>query len=53
MIKVIKKDGSMVEFDGNKIKVAIRKSAERSMISLTEEQENKVVDLVYEGGSCI
>jgi ribonucleoside-triphosphate reductase len=48
MIKVIKKDGSMVEFDGNKIKVAIRKSAERSMISLTEEQENKVVDLVYE-----
>ena len=48
MIKVIKKDGSMVEFDGNKIKVAIRKSAERSMISLTEEQENKVVDLVHE-----
>ena len=45
-IQVIKRNGNKQDFDGNKIKVAIRKSAERVMITLTEEAENEVVDYV-------
>ncbi len=45
-IQVIKRNGNKQDFDGDKIKVAIRKSAERVMITLTEEAENEVVDNV-------
>ena len=50
-MKIIKKNGLPVDFDGNKIKVAIRKSAERAMVQLTEEQENEVVTIVL--GNCL
>ena len=45
-MQIIKKNGMLADFDGDKIKVAIRKSAERAMVKLTEEQENEVVDIV-------
>lgn len=47
-MKIVKKNGSLVSFDGEKIKVAIRKSAERSMTTLTEEQETLVVSKVQQ-----
>lgn len=46
MIQIIKKNGNVQKFDGNKIKKAIRKSAERVCITLTEKEENKVVNIV-------
>lgn len=46
MIKIIKKNGAVVPFDGVKIKKAIRKSAERVCIPLTEKEENKIVNIV-------
>lgn len=50
-MQIIKKNGLHVDFDGDKIKVAIRKSAERAMVKLTQEQEQKVVGIVaYECG---
>ncbi len=47
-IKIIKRNGNRQDFDGNKIKIAIRKSAERVMVHLTEEAEQEVVDFVLE-----
>ena len=41
-MKILKKNGLQVDFDGNKIIVAIRKSAERAMVKLTEEQEELI-----------
>ena len=38
-MQIIKKNGLLADFDGTKIVSAIRKSAERAMIKLTEEQE--------------
>lgn len=46
MIKILRKNGAVVKFDGEKIKRAIRKSAERVCITLTEKEENKVVNSV-------
>lgn len=46
MIKIIKKNGEEQNFNGEKIKRAIRKSAERVCITLTEKEEKKVVDIV-------
>lgn len=46
-MKILKKNGLQVDFDGNKIIVAIRKSAERAMVKLTEEQEELIVKGVY------
>lgn len=46
MIQIIKKNGVVQKFDGNKIKKAIRKSAERVCVTLTEKEENKVVNTV-------
>lgn len=43
MIKIIKKKGSLEDFDENKIKVAITKSAERVMVTLSEDEKNQVV----------
>ena len=47
-MNIIKKNGLHVAFDGDKIKVAIRKSAERAMVKLTDEEENKVVEYTYQ-----
>lgn len=46
MIKILKKDGEEQAFNGEKIKRAIRKSAERVCIELTDKEEKKVVDTV-------
>lgn len=43
---MLKKNGAVVPFDGNKIKSAIRKSAERACVTLTDKEENKVVNSV-------
>lgn len=43
MTKVVKKNGMLNDFDGEKIKVAIRKSAERAMVELASEEEDFVV----------
>lgn len=45
-ITVLKKNASVVPFDGDKIKSAIRKSAQRVNIELTPEQEDFVVSYV-------
>ena len=47
-IQVVKRNGNKQDFDGEKIKIAIRKSAERVMVTLTEEAENEVVSNVVE-----
>ena len=46
MIKILKKNGEEQNFNGEKIKRAIRKSAERVCIVLSEKEEKKVVDTV-------
>ena len=46
MIKIRKKNGEEQNFNGEKIKRAIRKSAERVCVTLTEKEEKKVVDSV-------
>ena len=46
MIKILKKNGDLQNFNGEKIKRAIRKSAERVCITLTPSEEKKVVDTV-------
>ena len=43
-IKIIKRNGNKEEFDPEKIKRAIRKSAERAMLTLTKEAEDKTKD---------
>lgn len=43
---VIKKDGTLDEFNPMKIKVAISKSAKRAMITLSEEVKEKIADSV-------
>lgn len=45
-ISVLKKNETVVPFDGDKIKSAIRKSAERVNVRLTPEQETFVVSYV-------
>ena len=46
MIKILKKNGELQNFNGEKIKRAIRKSANRVCITLTPSEEKKVVDTV-------
>ena len=46
MIKILKKNGEEQNFNGEKIKRAIRKSAERVCVVLSEKEEKKVVDTV-------
>lgn len=48
MVKVVKKDETREDFNGQKIIKAINKSADRVNVQLTEQQENKVVELVYD-----
>lgn len=47
-VKIIKRNGNQQDFDEEKIKLAIRKSAERVMVELTPEAENEVVSIVLE-----
>lgn len=44
--KILKKNGELQTFNGEKIKRAIRKSADRVCITLTPQDEKKVVDIV-------
>ena len=46
MVKILKKNGELQNFSGDKIKNAIRKSAERVCVTLTEKEEKKVVDTI-------
>ena len=45
-MNVIKKDGTITDFDRNKIIKAIHKSAERAMVELTESDDNAVCSYV-------
>ena len=45
-LKVIKKDGTVVDFDKQKIISAIHKSANRVMVDLTQEDDDYVCDVV-------
>ena len=45
-IFVLKKNSSVVPFDGDKIKSAIRKSSDRVNVKLTPQQEDFVVSYV-------
>ena len=45
-MKVIKKDGTLEEFDGQKIINAVRKSAARAMVALTDEEYETIVSQV-------
>ena len=47
-VKIIKRNGNKEDFNPEKIKVAIRKSAERVMITLTPEAEEEVVKIVLD-----
>lgn len=44
--KILKKNGELQAFNGEKIKRAIRKSADRVCITLTPQDEKKVVEVV-------
>ena len=46
MIKVLKKNGTIEDFNPDKIKSAIKKSAARVMVELTPEQQETVVNHV-------
>ena len=48
MVKVIKKDGTMLPFDENKIINAITKSADRTVYTLTDKEKQEVVNHVLE-----
>lgn len=45
-VVVIKKDGTTQDFNPEKIKKAITKSADRVLIDLSEEQKDKIVNIV-------
>ena len=45
-IKILKKNGELQAFNGEKIKRAIRKSADRVCITLSSQDEKRVVDIV-------
>lgn len=47
MIQIIKKNGSLQDFDGQKIKDAVSKSANRICVELTEEELTKIVNTIY------
>jgi ribonucleoside-triphosphate reductase len=46
MVNIIKKNGELQKFNGEKIKRAIRKSANRVCVTLTDKEEKQVVDSV-------
>lgn len=46
MIKIIKKKGIMEDFDGDKIRKAVRKASERVCVQLSEKDETKIINQV-------
>ena len=46
-MKVIKKDGTLEDFDFNKIKIAVSKSAERVLIKLNDSDYDKLKDYIF------
>ena len=48
-IIIIKKDGTLEPFNGEKIKKAVSKSAARVMVSFTEEDLDEIIDTVVNG----
>lgn len=46
MVNIIKKNGELQKFNGEKIKRAIRKSADRVCVTLSDKEEKQVVDNV-------
>ena len=47
-IMVVKKNGNLERFDSNRVKNAVRSSAERVMVDLTDEAMEKIVNKVIE-----
>ena len=45
-VVVIKKDGTKQDFNPEKIKKAITKSADRVLINLSEKQKDEIVNIV-------
>lgn len=45
-MQIIKKDGSLVDYDDSRIVYAIEKSAERVMINFSEDEKQKICSLV-------
>lgn len=50
-MKVIKKDGSLMDYDINKVVVAIKKSAERVLVDFSDEDIEKICSRVNENAS--
>lgn len=46
MLYVVKKDGTLDDFNPEKIKIAVSKSAKRVMVELSEEQKNDIAQSV-------
>lgn len=46
MVRIIKKNGVIEDYNSQKIKNAIRKSATRVMVTLTETEENRICNFV-------
>jgi len=46
-MKIIKKDGTTEQFNNDKIKSAISKSAERVMTTLSDEEKDNVCKIRY------
>lgn len=46
MVNIIKKNGEVQKFSGDKIKKAIRKSANRVCVTLSDKEEKQVVEQV-------
>ena len=44
-MRVIKKDGTLEDFDFNKIKIAVSKSAERVLIKLNDSDYDKLKEI--------
>ncbi|MBO4412506.1 MAG: anaerobic ribonucleoside-triphosphate reductase [Clostridia bacterium] len=46
MIQIIKKDGTLEDYNLQKVVVAVNKSAQRVLVKFTEEEINKICDIV-------
>ena len=46
MLKVIKKDGTLEDYNVQKVVVAVKKSAYRALVDFTEEEINKICYIV-------
>ena len=46
MVRIIKKDGTLEDFDGKKIAAAVTKSADRVMYKFKDSEINQICDFV-------